>query len=130
MSDVHVVLVPGFGGFDVLGNLQYYAGLTPLLARWQDEGFDRAAASRCTTSTTSPPRACTPRVAPARLPRQARRAPGVPRGGPPRAGGSSTGGLDVRALLRRLRDDGAKVSLRRRRPRRRRRGRGTVSSSR
>jgi triacylglycerol lipase len=28
---VHIVLVPGFGGFDALGQLEYYAGITPLL---------------------------------------------------------------------------------------------------
>lgn len=32
---VHVVLVPGFAGFDALGQLEYYAGVTPLLRRWQ-----------------------------------------------------------------------------------------------
>ncbi|HET8542684.1 MAG TPA: hypothetical protein VFL83_22610 [Anaeromyxobacter sp.] len=32
---VHLVLVPGFAGFDALGQLEYYAGVTPLLRRWQ-----------------------------------------------------------------------------------------------
>ncbi|MGC3999503.1 MAG: hypothetical protein QM767_19510 [Anaeromyxobacter sp.] len=32
---VHVVLVPGFAGFDALGQLEYYAGVTPLLQPWQ-----------------------------------------------------------------------------------------------
>jgi len=32
---VHVVMVPGFGGFDALGQLQYYAGLTPAFSRWR-----------------------------------------------------------------------------------------------
>jgi hypothetical protein len=30
-SRVHIVLVPGFAGFDALGQLEYYAGVTPLL---------------------------------------------------------------------------------------------------
>ncbi len=33
----HIVLVPGFGGFDVLGQMQYYAGLTPVFRKWQAE---------------------------------------------------------------------------------------------
>ncbi len=32
---VHLVLVPGFAGFDALGQLEYYAGVTSLLRRWQ-----------------------------------------------------------------------------------------------
>ncbi len=31
----HIVLVPGFGGFDALGRVQYYAGITPLFQQWQ-----------------------------------------------------------------------------------------------
>ncbi|HVJ94641.1 MAG TPA: hypothetical protein VM580_32870 [Labilithrix sp.] len=27
---IHVVMIPGFGGFDALGDLHYYAGLTPI----------------------------------------------------------------------------------------------------
>lgn len=30
----HIVLVPGFGGFDALGQIRYYAGLTPLFLDW------------------------------------------------------------------------------------------------
>jgi triacylglycerol lipase len=30
----HIVLVPGFGGFDALGRVNYYAGVTGLLQRW------------------------------------------------------------------------------------------------
>jgi triacylglycerol lipase len=32
---VHVVLVPGFAGFDALGQVEYYAGTTDLFRRWQ-----------------------------------------------------------------------------------------------
>jgi hypothetical protein len=28
---LHIVLVPGFAGFDALGQLEYYGGITPLL---------------------------------------------------------------------------------------------------
>ena len=31
----HIVLIPGFAGFDALGQLEYYAGVTPLLRQWQ-----------------------------------------------------------------------------------------------
>lgn len=34
----HVVLVPGFGGFDALGRLNYYYGTTPLFARAKKRG--------------------------------------------------------------------------------------------
>jgi hypothetical protein len=32
---VHVVLVPGFAGFDALGQLEYYTGLTPHFSQWR-----------------------------------------------------------------------------------------------
>jgi triacylglycerol lipase len=31
----HLVLVPGFGGFDALGQIEYYAGITGLFQRWK-----------------------------------------------------------------------------------------------
>ncbi len=30
----HVVLIPGFAGFDALGQLEYYGGITPLFQKW------------------------------------------------------------------------------------------------
>jgi triacylglycerol lipase len=30
----HIVLVPGFGGFDALGKIEYYAGVTRVFQRW------------------------------------------------------------------------------------------------
>jgi len=32
---LHVVLVPGFAGFDALGQLEYYAGVTALFGEWR-----------------------------------------------------------------------------------------------
>lgn len=32
----HIVLIPGFGGFDALGRVNYYAGITELFQRWSD----------------------------------------------------------------------------------------------
>jgi hypothetical protein len=34
---LHVVLVPGFAGFDALGQIEYYAGVTQLFRAWQAE---------------------------------------------------------------------------------------------
>jgi len=31
---LHVVLIPGFAGFDALGQLEYYGGITPLFQTW------------------------------------------------------------------------------------------------
>jgi hypothetical protein len=34
----HVILVPGFGGFDMLGQIEYYAGTTALFESWRRTG--------------------------------------------------------------------------------------------
>src|SRR5213075_2473039 len=34
-SRTHIVMVPGFAGFDALGQLEYYAGVTPLYDAWR-----------------------------------------------------------------------------------------------
>jgi hypothetical protein len=31
---LHIVLIPGFAGFDALGQLEYYAGITALFRKW------------------------------------------------------------------------------------------------
>jgi triacylglycerol esterase/lipase EstA (alpha/beta hydrolase family) len=31
----HIVLIPGFGGFDALGQVEYYSGITDLFQRWK-----------------------------------------------------------------------------------------------
>ncbi len=33
---LHIVVVPGFGGFDALGNIEYYAGVTPIFQEWRE----------------------------------------------------------------------------------------------
>ncbi len=35
LARVHIVLVPGFCGFDALGQLEYYSGVTPQFRRWK-----------------------------------------------------------------------------------------------
>lgn len=37
LGRLHVVLVPGFAGFDALGQLEYYAGVTDAYRRWLDK---------------------------------------------------------------------------------------------
>jgi len=37
----HLVLVPGFGGFDALGQLHYYANLTPVFRTWRSASATR-----------------------------------------------------------------------------------------
>ncbi len=41
---LHIVLVPGFGGFDALGQMEYYAGVTPEFRAWRDRGGERSRA--------------------------------------------------------------------------------------
>ena len=36
----HIVLIPGFGGFDAIGQVEYYAGVTPLFQNWKDKRTD------------------------------------------------------------------------------------------
>lgn len=43
MKRIHIVMVPGFGGFDALGTLRYYAGVTPAWSRWEEEHPDAGA---------------------------------------------------------------------------------------
>ncbi len=33
----HIVLIPGFGGFDALGQVEYYSGVTDLFREWRGE---------------------------------------------------------------------------------------------
>jgi triacylglycerol esterase/lipase EstA (alpha/beta hydrolase family) len=43
-SRIHVIFIPGFAGFDALGQFEYYAGVTPLFHSWQRKHKDRATA--------------------------------------------------------------------------------------
>ena len=43
-SRIHVILITGFAGFDALGQLEYYAGVTPLFRNWQKKHKDRPTA--------------------------------------------------------------------------------------
>ena len=37
-SRVHIVMIPGFPGFDALGQMEYYAGVTPQYCHWKTAG--------------------------------------------------------------------------------------------
>ncbi len=95
----HIILIPGFGGFDALGQIHYYAGLTPQFRRWlssrrNDAGvvlhyFDNLPTAAVTT------RAARLRAYLAK--RLARRE--FQPGDALALVGHSTGGLDIRRLL-------------------------------
>lgn len=46
----HIVLVPGFAGFDALGQIEYYAGTTEAFGRWRNSS-DEAARARADRAT-------------------------------------------------------------------------------
>jgi len=39
---LHIVLIPGFAGFDALGQLEYYAGVTPVFRDWRRRRQEQA----------------------------------------------------------------------------------------
>jgi hypothetical protein len=96
----HIVLVPGFAGFDALGQLEYYADLTPLFDRWRGRARSRRPAAlhyfdNVPTASVATRAARLQRYLAKRVAR-----------GEFQAGdrvafvGHSTGGLDIRCLLR------------------------------
>jgi triacylglycerol esterase/lipase EstA (alpha/beta hydrolase family) len=105
---LHVVLVPGFGGFDALGQLEYYAGVTQAFLEWQlgrgDAGpwavlhyFDSLPTASVVTRA---------RRLGAYLARRVARGEFAP-GDALALVGHSTGGLDIRQLVRELATAGA-----------------------
>ncbi len=86
---VHIVLIPGFAGFDALGQLEYYAGVTPQFQLWKKSG----ASSRTGVALhyfDNFPHGCGPHPSgkAAKLSRHAFRARGIRARRPNRAGGS------------------------------------------
>ena len=96
---VHLVLVPGFAGFDALGQLEYYAGVTPQFADWKTAGqhrehavlhyFDNFPTAAVATRATRLRNYLAKRIA---------RSEFLP-GDTLALVGHSTGGLDIRYLL-------------------------------
>lgn len=95
----HVVLVPGFGGFDALGQVEYYAGITRLFQGWKPEipGFDPLVLHYFDNLPTA---AVVTRAARLRRYLAKRIARGeIRKGDKVTLVGHSTGGLDIRQLI-------------------------------
>ncbi len=92
VSPIHVVLVPGFFGFGRLGEISYFAGVTPLLkARLAEAGFAARVIEVVTPPTASIRRRAASVVEAIALASQA--------SGDIHVVGHSTGGLDARLAV-------------------------------
>ncbi len=95
----HIVLVPGFGGFDALGQVEYYAGITRLFQQWQAEAavsdplvlhyFDNLPTAAVVTRAARLRRYLAKRIVRGE----------IRRGDKVVLVGHSTGGLDIRQLI-------------------------------
>jgi triacylglycerol lipase len=103
-SRTHIVMVPGFAGFDALGQLEYYAGVTPTFDAWRRRATDqRVTLHYFDNLPTAGVRVRAKRLRNYLAKRVAR---GEFQPGDRLAlVGHSTGGLDVRQLLLDLRQD-------------------------
>ncbi len=96
----HIVLVPGFGGFDALGQVEYYAGITPLFDAWKAEKpavlhyFDNFPTAAVVTRAARLRRYLAKRIARGE----------ILKGDDVILVGHSTGGLDIRQLVSDLAD--------------------------
>jgi len=96
---VHIVLIPGFGGFDALGQVEYYAGVTPAFQKWKAgrpdvvlHYFDNFPTAAVVTRATRLRSYLAKRIARGEI------APGDEL----TLVGHSTGGLDIRCLISEL----------------------------
>jgi len=100
---LHIVFVPGFGGFDALGQIEYYPGTAGAAERWRAldasgaEGRDRVALHYFDNLPTAGVRTRAERLKRFLLKRCERNE--FQRGDKLALIGHSTGGLDIRALL-------------------------------
>ncbi len=93
----HIVLVPGFGGFDALGQVEYYAGVTEAFRTWSRNAraaavlhyFDNLPTAAVVTRATRLARFLAKRIVRGE----------IGAGDPVVLVGHSTGGLDIRQLL-------------------------------
>ena len=100
----HIVMVPGFAGFDALGQLEYYAGVTPVFDVWRRQTSDRRATIHYFDNLpTAGVRTRAKRLRSFLAKRIARGA--FQAGDRLALVGHSTGGLDIRQLLIDLRQD-------------------------
>ena len=97
---VHLVLIPGFAGFDALGQLEYYAGVTPQFADWKKTGGQRREHAVLHYFDNFPTAAVATRASRLRdyLAKRIARGEFLP-GDALALVGHSTGGLDIRYLL-------------------------------
>ena len=91
----HIVLIPGFGGFDALGQVEYYAGITDLFQDWKADRpvvlhyFDNFPTAAVVTRAEQLRRYLAKRVARGE----------ILEGDEVTLVGHSTGGLDIRRLV-------------------------------
>jgi len=96
----HVVLIPGFGGFDALGQVEYYAGVTRLFHAWKGERpvvlhyFDNFPTAAVVTRAVRLRSYLAKRIARGE----------IAEGDEVTLVGHSTGGLDIRQLVSDLHD--------------------------
>ncbi len=94
-SRFHIVLVPGFGGFDALGQVEYYAGVTSLFRKWRDHNpvvlhyFDNLPTAAVTTRAKRLRTYLAKRIARGEILQRDKIV----------LVGHSTGGLDIRQLI-------------------------------
>ncbi|HVZ34336.1 MAG TPA: hypothetical protein VG963_18035, partial [Polyangiaceae bacterium] len=101
----HIVMVPGFAGFDALGQLEYYSGITPIFQRWRESGRGQCVLHYFGNLPTAGV-ATRARALRSYLAKRLARAEFQP-GDRLCLVGHSTGGLDIRRLILDLRYDSA-----------------------
>jgi len=98
----HIVLVPGFGGFDALGQVEYYGGITPLFQTWKGRQpvvlhyFDNFPTAAVVTRAHRLEKFLAKRIARGE----------IAAGDEVTLVGHSTGGLDIRQVLYNWQDPG------------------------
>jgi hypothetical protein len=95
----HIILVPGFGGFDALGSLQYYDGVTEALEASRYPGFVHYFPNMPTASVLTRAQTLGKWLSKLRVRRAIRPDDSI------HLIGHSTGGLDLRQLLINLREE-------------------------
>lgn len=105
---VHVVLIPGFAGFDALGQMEYYTGLTPHFTSWRQAAVKADFPVVLHYFDNFPTAAVHTRAIRLRnyLAKRIARGEFLP-GDEVALVGHSTGGLDIRRLLWNLHEDAA-----------------------
>lgn len=97
---LHVVMVPGFAGFDALGQLEYFAGINPVFHEWRETRRAHAARPVLHYFDNFPNAAVATRAGRLRRYLAKRVARGEFQSGDSLVlVGHSTGGLDIRCLL-------------------------------